>query len=343
MVDLDLAFTGGQSTITVPPLGSVSFRPYVGPVGMNVVVLDIDKSAADPLLSGQESVDKVEHQTISEFDDAVVLLIAKSVLFSLLGVVLMSSLLWRRPREALISVGISLLLVLTGVGLSAANYDSAKVREPTFTGTLAQGSGVVGDVKDIELKYTDYREALVKIVTNVSRIYSLVTDLPAQPTDEDSIRVLRISDIHLNPAGLDLTADLVKQFKVDFVVDTGDINDWGTKFEDFIVQRVKAVGVPYVYVKGNHDSPTTVAEVAKEPNALVLDNRIVNVDGLTIAGIGDPRFTPDKADGDDNATVTKSRASVTSSPGQSRSRVSRSTSRCSTTRSPGRPSTARSR
>lgn len=127
------------------------------------------------------------------------------------------------------------------------------------------------------------------------------------------------------------------------MVDTGDINDWGTKFEDFIVQRVKAVGVPYVYVKGNHDSPTTVAEVAKEPNALVLDNRIVNVDGLTIAGIGDPRFTPDKADGDDNTTVTKIESVGNKLAKTIRSRVSRSTSRCSTTRGPGRPSRARSR
>ena len=38
----------------------------------------------------------------------------------------------------------------------------------------------------------------------------------------------------------------------------------------------------------------TAAAVARQPNAIVLDNTITTVAGLTIAGIGDPRFTPDK-------------------------------------------------
>ncbi|MGH3741488.1 MAG: metallophosphoesterase, partial [Micromonosporaceae bacterium] len=38
----------------------------------------------------------------------------------------------------------------------------------------------------------------------------------------------------------------------------------------------------------------TEQAVREQPNAIVLDNHIGTVGGLTFAGIGDPRFTPDK-------------------------------------------------
>ena len=304
-VQIDLAYTGGANTLTVPPLGAITVHPYVGPVGLDVTLLDIDAPVAKKMLNAAAPLPTVERDIASGFENAVILLFAKTLLISLLFVALFSALLWRRPRKILLPIGITLAIVVGSLGVSAATFDVKKTREPQFEGTIAQGPGVVGDVKEIELKYTSYRKALVKLVTNVSRIYSIVTDLPAGPVTTDTIRVLHISDIHLNPDGLDLTAALVKQFKVSFIIDTGDLNDWGTKFEDFIVKRIKTVGVEYVYVKGNHDSVTTVDEVRKQPNAIVLDDKIVTVQGLTIAGIGDPRFTPDKADGDDHASLAK--------------------------------------
>src|SRR5690606_212331 len=78
------------------------------------------------------------------------------------------------------------------------------------------------------------------------------------------------------------------------IVDSGDIVDWGTGPESTYLDSIRLMGVPYVYVRGNHDSPLTEEAVAGQPNAVVLDDRVVEVGGLTIAGIGDPRFTPDQ-------------------------------------------------
>jgi hypothetical protein len=52
--------------------------------------------------------------------------------------------------------------------------------------------------------------------------------------------------------------------------------------------------VPYIYVRGNHDSIAIQAAVARQKNAIVLDDKVTTVAGLTVAGIGDPEFTPDK-------------------------------------------------
>jgi predicted phosphodiesterase len=106
--------------------------------------------------------------------------------------------------------------------------------------------------------------------------------------------VLHVSDLHLNPAAWGVIRTVVDNFHIDVVVDTGDITDWGSEPEKAFVASIALLKVPYVYIRGNHDSPVTEAAVAAQPNAIVLDDRVVNVAGLTIAGIGDPRFTPDK-------------------------------------------------
>jgi DNA repair exonuclease SbcCD nuclease subunit len=64
---------------------------------------------------------------------------------------------------------------------------------------------------------------------------------------------------------------------------------------------VGTLGVPYVYIRGNHDSATTAALIAAQPNAVVLDDSATTVAGLAVVGTPDPRFTPDKSTGDDEA------------------------------------------
>jgi predicted phosphodiesterase len=88
----------------------------------------------------------------------------------------------------------------------------------------------------------------------------------------------------------------VQTFEIDAVVDTGDMVDWGSSAETGYVSSIPSVGVPYIYVRGNHDSMAIQSAVARQRNAIVLDNAVTTIDGVTIAGIGDPEFTPDKSE-----------------------------------------------
>jgi len=76
------------------------------------------------------------------------------------------------------------------------------------------------------------------------------------------------------------------------VVDTGDMGTWGLAFEPSVAQRVKDFHLPYVFVKGNHDSPDVVHAVAANPNAKVLVNSSTEVAGIRFFGAGDPTFSP---------------------------------------------------
>ena len=106
--------------------------------------------------------------------------------------------------------------------------------------------------------------------------------------------MLHISDIHLAIQAWPIVKEVAKQYHVAFIVDTGDLADHGTPAENQALAPIGDLGVPYVYVKGNHDSASTVADVASLPNTTVLDDTLTTIDGITVAGAGDPRLTPDK-------------------------------------------------
>ncbi len=104
-----------------------------------------------------------------------------------------------------------------------------------------------------------------------------------------------MSDIHLNPQAFDLMQRVVTGFDIDAIVDTGDTTDWGSEPESRLLDQIGRLPVPYVWVRGNHDSPRTQEAIAAQANAVVLDGDARTVAGLRMWGLGDPRYTPDKS------------------------------------------------
>ena len=189
----------------------------------------------------------------------------------------------------------ALLVAALGLG-SWATFREEAVAEPRYTGLLTRAPAAVGDIDAVLDRFGEYREQLSDLVDNMATLYLAGAELPVFETDSRLIRVLHVSDIHLNPQAFDLMERLTEQFDVDAVVDTGDITDWGTDPEAQLVDRIGELGVPYVYVRGNHDSSNTQDAVAAQPNAVVLDGDGATVAGLRFWGIGDPRYTPDKSE-----------------------------------------------
>jgi predicted MPP superfamily phosphohydrolase len=197
---------------------------------------------------------------------------------------------------------VTLVVLLGTVGLGAATWRPDALSQPRYTGLLVNANSLIGSAQDIVARFDAYRASLEDLVSNVGTLYSTLSALPAPGGTNDSVAFLHVSDLHLNPAGFDLVHQVVDQFKVDAVLDTGDITDWGSPTENRLIGSVGTLGVPYIYIRGNHDSVATGALIASEPNATVLDDSAVTVKGIEIVGARDPRFTPDKTTGDDNTS-----------------------------------------
>jgi predicted MPP superfamily phosphohydrolase len=301
--DATLAFrpAGGGATVAVPPLGTIAVEVYNGPLRLDVALERVDQQRARALAEDPVRLAGVVDQVTEDLRSAVVRLAWTTAGLALAGAALTSLAVTRRRREPLIAAGITTVLLLGTAGLGAATWRPQALSQPTYTGLLVNATSLIGGAEDIVARFDAYRASLEDIVGNVGTLYATLSSLPPAGDDGQTVVLLHVSDLHLNPAGFDLVAQVVDQFGIDGVLDTGDITDWGSEPENQLITSVGALGVPYVYIRGNHDSAATAALVASQPNATVLDASSVTIAGIEIAGIPDPRFTPDKTTGDDDA------------------------------------------
>jgi predicted MPP superfamily phosphohydrolase len=291
---------GGGAQVAVPPLGALTVDVYTGPMRLDIALQRVDQQRAKALASDPVRLAGVVDQVTADLRSAVVRLAFTTAGVALGGAALTSLIVFRRRREPAIALGVTAALLAGTAGLGAATWRPEALSQPTYTGLLVNANSLIGSAQDIVARFDAYRASLEKLVANVGTLYSALSALPA-PGAKDSVALLHVSDLHLNPAGFDLVRQVADQFRVDAVLDTGDITDWGSAPENRLITSVGTLRVPYVYIRGNHDSATTGALIAGQPNATVLDDSAVTVAGIEIVGAPDPLFTPDKSTGADDA------------------------------------------
>jgi predicted MPP superfamily phosphohydrolase len=301
--DASLAFRpfGGGASLAVPPLGALSVDVYDGPLRLDIALQRVDQERARALASDPVRLAGVVDQVSADLRSAVVRLAWTTAGVALAGAALTSLAVLRRRKEPLIAVGVTGVLLAGTAGIGAATWRPEALSQPTYTGLLVNANSLIGSAEDIVARFDAYRASLEDLVANVGTLYATISALPSPEDGEDSVALLHVSDLHLNPAGFDLVRQVVDQFQVDGVLDTGDITDWGSRPENGLITTVGTLDVPYVYIRGNHDSAATAALIAAQPNATVLAGTQVTVAGISIVGVADPRFTPDKSTGDDDA------------------------------------------
>jgi predicted phosphodiesterase len=201
----------------------------------------------------------------------------------------------RRTRQRLLRCGLGgLLATVLLLGPALATYDLTAFREPRYDGALEYAPALIGDVRTGLDRLRTLREEMVRIARNLDRAYAALASPVGEVDGNGTVRVLHISDIHLNPAGFDLAERLADQFDVAAVVDTGDMGTWGLPREPEVAANIGRFDVPYLFVKGNHDDQDMVEAVARNDNARVLDGGGAEVAGIRFFGVADPTFTPGK-------------------------------------------------
>ncbi len=289
-----LGWSGPASTIRVAPLGAVQVDSHRGPIRLTARVVQIRDGEARRLLEDPPSARELRGQVERELRSALSELAIRGLIGATIGGLLLGALVFRRPAITLLAGAIALGSALACGGVAAGTWKKSSIAQPRYTGLLAAAPALVGSVDDLANRFGEYRGELAGLVDNVTQLYRTGVSLPVTPVGGDAIRVLHVSDLHLNPAGFDLEETIARQFDVDLILDTGDLTDWGSVPETRLLDRLGRLGRPLVYVRGNHDSRQVQAAVARLPNATVLDGRFAEVAGVRLLGEGDPRFTPDQ-------------------------------------------------
>jgi len=292
----------GNTVVALPPLGQLELDTHDAPVRLSVRVTQLRGEAARAIAADPASLRGLGAEVDRDLRTGLRVLLLRTALVTVVGAAALGTLVFRRWRTTLVAAlsGVAALAAIGGA--TALTLDDQALSEPRFTGLLASAPTAVGDVRDIVERFDAYSLQLGRLVTNVSDLYAVASRLPVFTPDDGTIRVLHVSDLHLNPASYALMAGVVDQYGIDLVLDTGDNTDHGTVPETRYVDGVRRLGVPYAWVRGNHDSRLVQDAVRSQPGTTVLDGpTVVEVAGLRLLGQGDPRFTPDKSTRDDDA------------------------------------------
>ncbi|PAZ16741.1 hypothetical protein CLM62_06545 [Streptomyces sp. SA15] len=288
------SLTGGTK-INVSPLGALQLDSHVAPVRLDVNVDQLDPVRAQALVDHPERLSGLQDEVSQDVGHGTLDLALRSCVAVVSGATALGLAVYRRPRQALAAGGLALTLLAASGGTAFATWNPESVLEPKFSGLLSSAPSLVGNARSIVTEFDVYQKELARLVTNVTKLYDATSTLPAYAPDPTTIRVLHVSDIHLNPASWKIIASLVDQYKVNVIVDSGDTMDHGSAAENGFLDPIEDLGAPYVWVRGNHDSMTTQRYLEGLKNVHVLDDgRARTVAGLRFAGIGDPQFTPDR-------------------------------------------------
>ncbi|NUO45602.1 MAG: metallophosphoesterase [Streptomyces sp.] len=289
------SLTGGTK-INVSPLGALSLDSHIAPVRLDVNVDQLDPERAQALVDHPERLSGLQDEVAQDVAHGTQDLAVRSCVAVVTGAAALGLAVYRRPRRALAAGGLALTLLAASGGTAFATWNPESVLEPKFSGLLSSAPSLVGNARSIVTEFDVYQKELARLVTNVTKLYDATSTLPAYAPDPSTIRVLHVSDIHLNPASWKIIASLVDQYKVNVIVDSGDTMDHGTAAENGFLDPIEDLGAPYVWVRGNHDSKLTQRYMEGLKNVHVLDDgKAATIAGLRFAGIGDPQFTPDRS------------------------------------------------
>ena len=291
-VQLGAGFGRGVTEIGLPPFGHLTADTHLAPLRLTATLVDV----SIPQLTrdvAREGVDEVARRVQRDANSRLGPYFLRLVGVALAGTALVSLLVFQsRWRQILAALAIAILAVGGSELLAWRTYNASALLSPKYSGTIAIAPQIIGPAQTALDRIDRFRAELTRIVDGAAAVYGSIQTSPLTPGNE--IRVLHISDIHLSPLGLSFAREVANAFHVDFVIDTGDLTSFGTPAENLITSSIPGFARPYVFVRGNHDSLTLQQEMAKEPNAIVLDGGAQTVDGLTIYGLGDPVFTPNK-------------------------------------------------
>ncbi|MEV3853094.1 metallophosphoesterase [Streptomyces sp. NPDC050095] len=289
----------GGTKINVSPLGALELDSHTAPIRLDVDVDRLDPIRSRALVDHPERISGLQEEVAHDVEHGTADLAIRSCVAVVSGATALGLAVYRRPRRALAAGGLALTLLAASGGAAYATWNPKSVLEPKFSGLLSSAPSVVGNARSIVTEFDVYQRELARLVTNVTKLYDVTSTLPTYQPDPSTIRVLHVSDIHLNPASWKIIGSLVEQYKISVIVDTGDTMDHGSAAENAFLDPIRDLGAPYVWVRGNHDSRTTqeyLADRKRFPNVRVLDDgKAVTVAGLRFAGTGDPQYTPDRS------------------------------------------------
>ena len=205
-----------------------------------------------------------------------------------------------------VSTGVAGLLAIGGTGVGIlGTYQPGQLssfRTTGLLGTVRNNAGLLAGVQARAEEVTPYVKNLLALSSALQEKF-----VPQDITKPPAVKFLLVSDIH-GANQYPVMKRIIDDEQITAVIDSGDLLNFGRVTEaemSGIFTSIKNLGVPYIFVRGNHDASSRgdqalLDRMAKIGNVVLLEPTSqtyteVSVNGVVVAGFNDPRFF-----GDDN-------------------------------------------
>lgn len=281
----------GRTVVELPPLGEVDARTHTLPVELRLR-LDRVEPVAVRVLAESPSKDqyrRLQGETAGFIRDSALRFGVRQAVLAGLGaaVALYLAGVRRVRRLALGGLAATGAMLLLAFG-TLRQFDAQAFSSPRYRGVLEAAPQVIETARMGVEALGDVGRRLQKTVSQLASLYQWMETAPQGLPPDAELVVAHVSDLHNNPAGFDLVEAVVQRFGVSLVIDTGDMLDLGSSLEPLMLDRIRNLGVPYLFAAGNHDTPRLLQSLEKLPNVRVLRGEPVEVAGLWILGVADP-------------------------------------------------------
>lgn len=280
----------GYSRLAIPPIGRVEARSHPTPLQLQATLENIDLESLQDVISRGEVPSSITRQFKGDAGRLLARFALKVVLLATAGGALGAAVAsaWQL-RRTLGGAVLGLVASCVLLGSTYATFEERRLASPRYEGVIEAAPWMLGLLDGSLLEAGEVIGSIETITNNIRALFDHAQVFRDLASDRPYVRILHVSDIHSNPQAFDFVGQVVKSFQPDVIVDTGDITDFGTVAEaKMSARRIRSLGVPYMFVAGNHDSPEVLRVLSAEADVVLLGDGTTAFRGIRIVGLDDP-------------------------------------------------------
>lgn len=285
-------FHQGQTKIQLPPFGNISAQTHNIPVEINIRLEQVRPNIIQDKWHSKVTQAGFLNDLKKQLSVFAWWFVIRQILAAAFGASILVFLIFRTGKKATTGAGLTGALLFSAILLLImANFKIDAFQEPQYDGVVALAPNVIRTAGESLTKLEKIQNQTEALVENIEALFAQSKNIPvlSNPEVEGSIqKILLVSDLHSNPVGINLIRSLSQDFAIDFIIDAGDLTDFGSSMETQMAQEIGNLNVPYFFCPGNHDTPTIISFINKLKNGTVMQGETVTINKITLLGIPDP-------------------------------------------------------
>lgn len=300
----------GVSEVDLPPAGTIAADTHYSPVAARFLLKEIAVDDIDELSNPESPARNTLENWREPVYSQVGFLLLKISAAAVLAGAIVAGLLRRRLRWVLAGGATGLVVAAAVVGSLYGSYDVSAFSEPRYSGSLTRAPEVIAFSELALANLDEYGDRIYEIADSLYRTVSELHQLPPDFPEEETIRVVHVSDLHNSAGGASLVGRVADLYDADLVIDTGDTSELGLAYEIRYPRSYLPFDAPYIWIAGNHDTREYASAMEALPGVIVLDDSFTEVEGMTIGGFFDPAVDSQSPDMLSDAKVAEEAENV---------------------------------